>query len=237
MTRILLTAFLAAAFPAAAQITLQPAAPRVHDMIGIAVNGAAIGEEWSAATGPDVTMSGNRITVALPLTGGTGIPANLDWALGALPAGVYQVEVVKRAASGAVTSLAQASFNVAARGGNAPRTNYSDLWYNPDEAGWGINVQQHPSDKIFATWFLYGLDNRPAWYVIPDGVWTSPREYTGTLYRTRGPFLQDAVWNPSLFSVIAVGSATLQFNRYDSLLLSYNIEGVSGQKAVVRQGF
>lgn len=220
---------------ASAQITLQPAAPRTHDMIEILLDGSAIGQEWSAR--PEVTMSGSKVTVTLPLTGGNGIPANLDWALGAFPAGSYQVEVVKRSNAGALTSIAASSFTVAARSGNAPRTNYSDLYFNPAESGWGLNVQQHPSDKIFATWFVYGLDNRPTWYVIPDGTWTSDQQYTGKVYRTRGPDFQAPVWTPGLVQVIEVGTATLQFTKYNAVLLSYTIDGVSGQKAAVRQGF
>lgn len=235
MTRIL--AFLLVALPlaAAAQVTLQPAAPRVHDMVEVVLSGASIVDEWTGT--PEVTMSGSKITVTLPLNGGNGIPPNLDWALGAFPAGSYQVDVVKRATGGALTTIAQASFTVAARTGNTPRTNYSDLYFNPNESGWGINIQQHPSDKIFATWFVYGLDNKPMWYVIPDGTWTSDRQYTGKIYRTVGPYFNDPVWSPSLLHVIEVGTATLQFTKYNTLLLSYTIDGVGGQKSAVRQGF
>src|SRR4051812_38090496 len=187
MLRIFVALLAAAALPAAAQIALQPASPRVHDTVEVIVDGSVIGQEGAASPGPEVTMAGNKITVTLPLTGGNGIPANLDWALGAFPAGSYQVEVLRRSTAGALSSVAQASFTVAARSGNTPRTNYSDLYYNPAESGWGINIQQHPSDKIFATWFVYGLDNKPIWYVIPDGAWTSDHDYSGKVYRTRGP--------------------------------------------------
>jgi hypothetical protein len=84
---------------------------------------------------------------------------------------------------------------------------------------------------------VYGLDNRPIWYVIPDGQWTSDHEYTGAVYRTRGPFFEDATWNASLVQVIPAGSARLQFTKYDTLVLAYTIDGVSGQKSAIRQGF
>lgn len=236
MIRIALWSLLALAFPASAQIALLPSAPRVHDMIEIQVDGALIAQEWASSAGPEVTMAGNKITVTVPLTGGNGIPVNLDWALGAFPAGSYQVEVVRRTPAGAFSSVAQANFTVSLRTGNVPHTSYSDLWFNPSESGWGINIQQHPSDKIFATWFVYGLDNKPTWFVIPDGTWTSDREYTGTIYRTHGPFFQDA-WNASLVSVIPAGTARLQFTKYNSLVLLYTIDGIPGQKTAVRQGF
>jgi hypothetical protein len=237
MHRFLLATLAAIAMPAAAQLTLQPASPRVHDMVEILVDGAVIGQEWVTSPGPEVTMSGNKITLTISLTNGSGIPANLDWALGAFPAGSYQVEVVKRATTGALASVGQAAFTVAARTGNTPRTNYSDLYYNENESGWGINIQQHPSDKIFATWFVYGLDNKPTWYVIPDGTWTSDHDYTGKVYRTRGPSYQDPVWIASLVAVIEVGSATLSFSKYNAVVINYTIDGVSGQKVAARQGF
>jgi hypothetical protein len=238
MIRSLLALFaFALSLPAAAQIVLAPAAPRVHDTVVIQLDGRVIGEEWTAQTGPEVTMAGNTVTVTLPLTGANGLPANLEWELGAFPAGNYQVQVVKRSTGGAVTTLAQAGFAVAPRNGNVPRTNYSDLWFNPQESGWGLNIQQHPSDKIFATWFVYGLDNRPMWYVIPDGQWTSDHEYTGTIYRTRGPFFEDTVFDPGLVSVIPAGTGKLTFNKYNAAVFTYTIDGVNGQKAVVRQGF
>ena len=234
---LLLTLLAALSLPAAAQIALLPGTPRVHDTIEIQLDGRLVGQEWSAQTGPEVTMAGNKITVTLPLTGNNGLPANLDWMLGAFPAGSYQVEVVKRSTAGAVTSIAQASFTVLARAGNAPRTNYSDLWFNPAESGWGLNIQQHPSDKIFATWFVYGLDQSPMWYVIPDGTWTSDHEYTGTIYRTVGPFFENPTFDPALVNVIQVGTGKLTFTKYNAAIFNYTIDRVSGQKALVRQGF
>jgi hypothetical protein len=147
------------------------------------------------------------------------------------------VEVVKRAPGGSTTPIAQSSFTVAQQAGNVPRTNYSDLWWNPEQSGWGINLQQHPTNKIFATWFVYGLDNRPTWFVIPDGEWTSERTYTGAVYRTRGPFYQDT-WNPALVSVLPpVGTATLTFTSYDSAVLVRTIDGITTQIGIVRQSF
>ena len=230
-------ALLALSLPAAAQIVLAPPAPRVHDTVVIELDGRIIGQEWTMQSGPELTMAGNTITVTLPLTGGNGLPANLEWELGAFPAGNYQVQVVKRGTGGAVTAVAQASFAVAPRNGNVPRTNYSDLWFNPTESGWGLNIQQHPSDKIFATWFVYGLDRRPLWYVIPDGEWTSDHEYTGTVYRTLGPFFADTPFDPNQVQRIPAGTATLTFNQYAAAGFSYTIDGVAGQKAMVRQGF
>src|ERR1043166_810025 len=58
----------------------------------------------------------------------------------------------------------------------------SDLWWNPDESGWGIQFVQRGS-TIFATMFVYDANGNPTWYTAtmegakPNGVLT----FTGDL--------------------------------------------------------
>ena len=68
MHRFLLATLAAISMPAAAQLALQPAAPRVHDMVEVLVDGAVIGQEWATSPGPEVTMSGSKITLTIALT-------------------------------------------------------------------------------------------------------------------------------------------------------------------------
>src|SRR5579862_199993 len=44
-------------------------------------------------------------------------------------------------------------------------TNYQDLWWNPTESGWGINLT-HQGNTIFATWFTYADQGRPFWFYM-----------------------------------------------------------------------
>ena len=45
----------------------------------------------------------------------------------------------------------------------ARAADYTDLWWNPAESGWGVNVVQ--SDTfMFLTFFIYGQDGKPTWY-------------------------------------------------------------------------
>ena len=46
-------------------------------------------------------------------------------------------------------------------------TDFSDLWFNPAESGWGVNLN-HQMDVIFATLFVYGPDGKAKWYVASD---------------------------------------------------------------------
>jgi hypothetical protein len=47
----------------------------------------------------------------------------------------------------------------------ATAVNYQGLWYNPTEAGWGINFA-HDGDTIFASWFTYDLTGKGTWLVM-----------------------------------------------------------------------
>ena len=68
----------------------------------------------------------------------------------------------------------------------AAATDYTDIWYIPAEAGWGVNVVQ--SDTfMFITFFIYGADGKPTWFtgqVTQD----SSGNFNGTLYSTTGTY-------------------------------------------------
>lgn len=75
--------------------------------------------------------------------------------------------------------------------GTARAGQYSDLWWNPQESGWGVNVVQQ-LETAFVTLFVYAPDGSPTWYVAPAARITHHGTggplFTGTLYRTRGPW-------------------------------------------------
>jgi hypothetical protein len=113
-------------------------------------------------------------------------------------------------------------------------TNYQDLWYNPNESGWGVNVT-HQSDILFATLFIYDANSQGTWLVMSNGAKTGTRTYSGTLYRTTGP-----AYNASPFTPIgpgnytAVGSMTFTFTNGNSGTLAYTVNGVLVTKSIQR---
>src|ERR1700704_5082505 len=70
--------------------------------------------------------------------------------------------------------------------GRAVAVDYTDIWYIPAEAGWGVNVVQ--SDAfLFLTFFIYGADGKPTWFtgqVTQD----ASGNFNGTLYSTTGTY-------------------------------------------------
>ncbi len=68
----------------------------------------------------------------------------------------------------------------------ATATNYQDLWWNPAESGWGINVT-HQDATLFATLFSYDATGKALWLVMSAGQRQADGSYAGDLFRTSGP--------------------------------------------------
>jgi hypothetical protein len=115
--------------------------------------------------------------------------------------------------------------------------NYQDLWWaGSQENGWGMSITQH-GDTLFSALYVYDSTGKPTWVVMPGGQWDATgTAYSGPLYIPRStPF---SSYDASRFVVgSAVGNATLRFRNRDAATLDYTINGVSGSKAIVRQGF
>jgi hypothetical protein len=63
---------------------------------------------------------------------------------------------------------------------------FTDIWYLPNEAGWGVNVVQ--SDNfLFITFFVYGPDGHPTWYTA-QVTKDASGNFNGTLFSTMGTY-------------------------------------------------
>ncbi len=114
-------------------------------------------------------------------------------------------------------------------------TNFQDLWWNPAEPGWGINVT-HQGDTLFATLFTYAADGRGAWYAMSNGVRAgASTSYSGTLYRTSGPAFNALPWTPA--TPTPVGTMSFAFRDGNDGTLTYDVGGVTVTKQIQRQVF
>jgi hypothetical protein len=127
---------------------------------------------------------------------------------------------------------------VQANAANTWGTDFSDLWWNSRESGWGANIA-HQREVIFMTLFVYGDDQRTRWYVAPATTYLSGSSGTffGTLYEMSGPFLGDGVFNPQAVGIRSVGDVTLRFDTAQVGSLSYSVDGVAVEKTIERQTF
>jgi hypothetical protein len=112
-------------------------------------------------------------------------------------------------------------------------TDYTDMWWNPNESGWGLNLVQHPSRIIFAVWYTYGADGKRTWYHMPTGSWTSTNTYTGTLYATSAA-AADKAFDPAAVVRTPVGTGTLTFSDGSNGTWSFSVNGSTGTKAITR---
>lgn len=119
-----------------------------------------------------------------------------------------------------------------------PAFDFTDLWWGgAAESGWGLNLIQHPSHKVFGVMYTYEAPNRATWIVLPDGTWSSPFVYTGAIYRVTGPALNNPNFNPALIGVTQLGLATLTFTDRDNGTFAFTVDGVRVTKTISRQPF
>jgi len=112
--------------------------------------------------------------------------------------------------------------------------NVQDLWWNPNESGWGVNIA-HQGSILFATLFVYGADGNPEWFVMSNGAGDGTGVFTGPLYRTTGPVFSASPWSAP--TVTQVGTMTFDFSTGNSGQLTYTVDGVQVVKTITRQVF
>ena len=115
-----------------------------------------------------------------------------------------------------------------------PAFNYGDLWYNPNESGWGFNIVQHGTGTLFCVMFTYTAPDVPTWYVVPGGTWTSSTTFTGDVYQVIG-----TAANLPFVSATAtkVGTATLLFTSQGTANLTMSVGNTQVVKTIERQPF
>src|SRR5688572_30546232 len=139
---------------------------------------------------------------------------------------------------------------------STPAANYTDMWWNPSESGWGVSFAQHSSGQVFAVWYTYDPREptptgraKPLWFVVPGGRWETPTRFTGTAYVTDGvPFHQSG----SNVRSTAVGTFTFNFTSASAGTFTYsvappanlaandpayNLPTLAGTKSIVRPSF
>ena len=123
-----------------------------------------------------------------------------------------------------------------ATGSRAGLTNYQDLWWNPSESGWGINLT-HQDQTLFGTLFTYDATGRDLWLVMSAGVRQADGSYLGELYRTTGPAFNATPFNSSQVAVTPVGTMRLSFTNGETGTLVYSVNGATVTKSITRQVF
>ncbi|HUI99279.1 MAG TPA: hypothetical protein VLY46_03545 [Usitatibacter sp.] len=113
---------------------------------------------------------------------------------------------------------------------------YTDLWYNPNESGWGLNLIQQ-GQTMFGTLFVYGVGTTAQWFVASDiePVGTSTTQFSGQLFQTSGPYFAAPGFDPNQVRPVTVGTIGLTFTDANTAILIYTVNGQQVTKTVTRQ--
>lgn len=122
-----------------------------------------------------------------------------------------------------------------ATGSTQPAQDYTALWWNANESGWGVTLTQQYG-MIFVVMYAYDAAGKPVWYVASSCP-LSGTTCSGDLYRVDGGSAPTAAWNGGNKATTKVGSISFAFADGNNATMNYVINGVSASKAITRQIF
>ena len=112
-------------------------------------------------------------------------------------------------------------------------TDFTDIWWNPDNNGEGFNVVQQ-GDTLFLTFFVYDAANHPIWYVAPATTYSGTSGdnliFQGALYQTLGPPSPNGAAGAQ-----QVGTLTFAATGLGTAILTYTVNTAPFQKSLTRQ--
>lgn len=139
--------------------------------------------------------------------------------------------------SSAVTSFYLDDVSLAVQASTpSSAANYTALWWNPAESGWGINVN-HQGDILFATLFSYDASGAPMWWFMSDGRKQADGSYLGALYSVHdAPAFDAQPFTPiTSANLTQVGTMRFTFSGTGTGTLVYTVNGATVTKSIRKQ--
>jgi cyclophilin family peptidyl-prolyl cis-trans isomerase len=133
-----------------------------------------------------------------------------------------------------VTASKAITLQPLATGTTPPAVDYTDLWWNESESGWGVSLTQQ-FGIIFAAWYTYDNTGKPVWYVVPNCPVVGSG-CSGELYRVTGGAPITAAWTGTS-PAVSVGSVTFTFTSATAGTMNYSLSGTMLSRAIVRQTY
>ena len=116
-------------------------------------------------------------------------------------------------------------------------TNYTDLYFRPTEAGWGIILEQQ-GNTIFGAWFTYGADGKGVWYFMSALARLGQDDaFSGDMYVATGTPFNLIAGQPSITGFTKVGGVDFYFSDRKNALMLYELNGQVGIKLIERNEF
>lgn len=206
-----------------------PAKPTSFDNIKLSLPGRTCGGRTPYRFAPYglIKMDKNDLTVSIGIPADDPTPSlpcplterdEID--IGVLPAGNYTLTVLTTIALGESALLpgspSKVPFTVsdsrAQKAAPFVLLNYSGLWWDPNDPGWGLFIWQDKNDNMLAAWFTFSPDGKQIWNVFQP-KWD-------TYYTTFDADLLQAKRMPGMTSPpstagsnTVIGKARLEFSR------------------------
>jgi lysyl endopeptidase len=207
----------------------------------LGANGSFIGVRYTFSTvlgggsgGGVFTLNGNDYQLRGGLLGGTAECSNSG-----LAASDGNLDVYSRFDQ-IFPSIRQYLFT---SGGGGSVTNYTDMWWNASESGWGLQITHHPGaggapGNIFGTWYTYDEAGNQL-FVTMTGCDITPfngSTCVGRLYRVTGTPYNAPVFTGTR-TVTPIGVGTLQFANSTTGTFTYQIGASTITKNITRFPF
>lgn len=120
-------------------------------------------------------------------------------------------------------------------GAPAPIADFTGLWYDAEEPGWGISITQTAGGHAFVTWYTYDDAGHPQWFVAPEVQWTSAVAFEAPLHATTGTGWSSR-YEASRFQVRRVGTLRMTFG-VDTAAVELVVDGLAISKPLRRLAF
>ena len=148
-----------------------------------------------------------------------------------LPEGRYYADI--RRANGPLGSPGVVTV-VAGSASQPARRDLTGNWMVSAEPGWGLNIVQGDSGKLFIAWMMY----RPFashWVIVPDGRWITPTTWRGVAYQTRNVRF-DAAADTARLQTTPVGYVEVAFTgQHEATFTGRIIDEVNREPMVGKQ--
>jgi hypothetical protein len=118
-------------------------------------------------------------------------------------------------------------------GATQPLIDYSALWWNADESGWGTALTRQYG-TMFAAIYTYDASGKPIWYVASNCPMVV-NSCTGALYQVGGGVAPTASWSNPKLTVTQVGTVSFLFTDSSIGTMNITVNGVTTSKAITRQ--
>lgn len=112
-------------------------------------------------------------------------------------------------------------------------TNFSDIWWNQTESGWGLALN-HQDNIIAGALYTFAADGQPMFVILNGATLQPDGSYLGNLNRSTGPAFNTLPWSTSQVVNTVVGTMRLRFLGSQNLDIDYNIGNTNVSKSLTR---